>query len=110
VALSHHNAICADASAKPVSLVICPSTLVGHWLAEIRKFFPLQQVLRGVSFGGSPKHKFGLEMGEEYNIIVTSYSVLRKEVKILSQRQWHQCILDEGHLMKNPKTGKVSPN
>lgn len=107
VAISHHRAKCADASARPVSLVVCPSTLVGHWLAEIYKFFPLQKMLKGTSFAGTSKQKLRLEIGEEYNVVVISYSDLRREVNILSKREWHQCILDEGHLMKNPKTGKL---
>ena len=108
VAISHHRAKCADASARPVSLVVCPSTLVDHWLAEIRKFFPLQKMLKGSSFAGKSKQKLRIEMDEEYNVVVISYSDLRREVEILSKREWHQCILDEGHLMKNPKTGKAT--
>lgn len=41
-----------------------------------------------------------------FNIVVVSYATLRREVKVLSKAQWHYCILDEGHLLKNPKTGK----
>ena len=33
-----------------------------------------------------------------------SYSVLRSDVHILSRVSWNYCILDEGHLIKNPKT------
>jgi len=36
--------------------------------------------------------------------VVTSYSVLRSDVKQLASKSWIYCILDEGHLLKNPKT------
>jgi TATA-binding protein-associated factor len=102
VALSHHGAVRADTSAGPVSLVVCPSTLVGHWLAEIHKFFPGQKVLRGTSNIGRLKQ---WSETTEFNMVVVSYSILRREIDNLSKINWHYCILDEGHLLKNPKTG-----
>jgi TATA-binding protein-associated factor len=103
VALTHEEAARADASSKPVSLVVCPSTLVGHWLAEIRKFFPRQSVLRGSS--NICKRNKGAVVDVDCNIVVISYSILRREAAALSNIKWHYCILDEGHLLKNPKTG-----
>jgi len=108
VALSHHGAALADASARPVSLVVCPSTLVGHWLAEIGKFFPRQAVLKGTPDIGTAKQWSETGMGEDCNIVVVSYSFLRREVKVLSKILWRYCILDEGHLLKNPKTGTLA--
>ncbi len=35
---------------------------------------------------------------------LNSYSILRSDVEILSGTSWMYCILDEGHLVKNPKT------
>ena len=34
----------------------------------------------------------------------SSYSVLRSDITTLGQQPWKYCILDEGHLIKNPKT------
>lgn len=106
VALSYDAAICVDSSCQPVSLVVCPSTLVGHWLAEIRKFFPKQTTLRGTSDTKAVTRWSKGAKSEEFNILVVSYSVLRREVKALSKMNWLYCILDEGHLLKNPKTGE----
>ena len=38
------------------------------------------------------------------NAIITSYSVLRNDVAFLTQHPYLCVILDEGHLLKNPKT------
>eukprot|EP00585_Thalassiosira_rotula_P006925 CAMPEP_0196148030 /NCGR_PEP_ID=MMETSP0910-20130528/26847_1 /TAXON_ID=49265 /ORGANISM="Thalassiosira rotula, Strain GSO102" /LENGTH=587 /DNA_ID=CAMNT_0041410623 /DNA_START=72 /DNA_END=1836 /DNA_ORIENTATION=- len=38
------------------------------------------------------------------SIVVTSYSVLRSDINLLEDILWDWCILDEGHLLKNPKT------
>lgn len=107
IALSHEDASSADASARPVSLVVCPSTLVSHWLAEIRKFFPSGSVLQGTSDIETLGQRSKRAASKDYNIVVVSYSALRREVKVLSKIEWHYCILDEGHLLKNPKTGTV---
>lgn len=109
IALAHAAAVRADASATPVSLVVCPSTLVGHWLAEICKFFPRQTVLRGTSNVGILKYRNeeGTDDADS-NIVVVSYSFLRREIKVLSKIIWHYCIMDEGHLLKNPMTGMVT--
>jgi len=39
-----------------------------------------------------------------YNLVVTNYAILRNDIDQLSRIKWNYCILDEGHLLKNPKT------
>ena len=55
----------ADESARPISLVVCPSTLVGHWLAEILKFFPQQTKMKGTSDWGTVVGPRGTEIIED---------------------------------------------
>lgn len=88
------------------SLVVCPSTLCGHWFNEITRFFSIGQFYQVLRHdGNSKKRKSSWRLGiNTANIIVTSYSVLRQDIDILSSVMWTYCILDEGHLLKNPKT------
>ena len=107
VAISH----CSDTDECPApkrSLVVCPSTVVGHWVGEIRRFFPQSKVLSPFDFTGPAKSRRKAWDKESYNhnIVVTSYSVLRSDVDLLEKTIWDYCILDEGHLLKNPKTGE----
>lgn len=90
------------------SLVVCPSTLCGHWFNEITRFFSIGQFYQVLRHdGNSKKRKSSWRLGiNTANIIVTSYSVLRQDIDILSSVMWTYCILDEGHLLKNPKTGE----
>ena len=92
---------------EPISLVVCPSTIVGHWFSEIRKFFPGNQIFRPLCVDGDAS---GLmeALSSGLNIVVTSYSVLRKHIKTLQNLEWLYVVLDEGHLLKNPKTGKFN--
>ena len=105
IASSHLD---TEGSAKPLSLVICPSSVVGHWVAEIRRFFPEQKVLIPSPIIGTVTQRKTLwsNVSRSGNIVITSYSILRSDIDVLSKFQWHYCVLDEGHLLKNPKTGE----
>jgi len=103
VALSHLD---ADSGKRPKSLIVCPSSVVGHWVGEINRFFPAKDWFKPLAVHGSEGKRKAL-FREEFNrcdIIITSYSVLRRDIERLETTRWNYCILDEGHLLKNPKT------
>ena len=41
---------------------------------------------------------------KKHDIVITSYEVVRNEIATLEEFNWHYCILDEGHVIKNAKT------
>ena len=90
------------------SLVVCPSTLVGHWVSEIKRFFPSGSVLRplGLSNGRDIKRELAKtkQSCRGWNVAITSYALLRSNAGIFASRKWTYCILDEGHLLRNPET------
>ncbi len=117
VAISHHGESgeskdCASSNSlsSKKSLVVCPASVVGHWMSEIKRFFPSNQVFNPFDFTGSAKARrvAWKERLHQSNIVVTSYSVLRTDADKLDGVFWEWCILDEGHLVKNPKTCKYS--
>lgn len=88
----------------PPSLIICPSTLVGHWAFEIEKYVD-GSILSTLQYVGSVQERISLrECFNKYNVIITSYDVVRKDVEYLSQFHWNYCILDEGHIIRNAKS------
>nr|GMD10900.1 TATA-binding protein-associated factor BTAF1 isoform X1 [Ipomoea batatas] len=88
----------------PPSLIICPSTLVGHWEYEIEKFIDASLVTT-IQYVGSAQERTSLRSQfNRYSVIVTSYDVVRKDVDSLRQVFWNYCILDEGHIIKNAKS------
>lgn len=105
IAMSHCDGI--DDGVEVISLIVCPSTLVGHWMAEISKFFPGSSVFRPVCYMGSKSQRNALwdTMEPKTNLVVTSYAVLRNDADILTKRKYTSCTLDEGHLLKNHTTG-----
>ncbi|KAG9961139.1 SNF2 family DNA-dependent ATPase domain-containing protein, partial [Aureobasidium melanogenum] len=86
---------------KMPSLIVCPPTLSGHWQQEIRTYAPF---LNAVAYVGPPsernKHRAKLA---EADIVITSYDICRNDVEVFAPHTWNYCVLDEGHLIKNPK-------
>uniref|UniRef100_A0A7S4AAS6 Uncharacterized protein n=1 Tax=Pseudo-nitzschia australis TaxID=44445 RepID=A0A7S4AAS6_9STRA len=104
VSLAHMDN--ADGKEQAKSLVVCPSSIVGHWVNEIHRYFPHNSIFRALAFvGNSQQLNFLLKNKmESCNLIVTSYERLRSEIDSLSKVNWTYCVLDEGHLLRNPKT------
>ncbi|KAE9464711.1 hypothetical protein C3L33_03342, partial [Rhododendron williamsianum] len=93
-----------DGRDPPPSLIICPSTLVGHWVYEIEKFIDAS-VITTLRYVGSVQDRILLRSQfDGKNIIITSYDVVRKDVDYLEQLLWNYCVLDEGHIIKNHKS------
>lgn len=86
------------------SLIVCPSTLVGHWAFEIDKFIDAS-VMTILQYVGSAQERIALrDHFDKQNVIITSYDVVRKDIDYLGQLLWNYCILDEGHIIKNSKS------
>lgn len=83
------------------SLIICPPTLTGHWKQEIRTYSPF---LSAVAYAGPPGERGKVrDQLTTADIVITSYDIARNDIDILSPVNWNYCVLDEGHLIKNPK-------
>lgn len=89
------------------SLIVCPSTLVGHWNGEITKFFCQRTIFASLCLTGTRFERVQKwsSKSKSVNIVIVSYAVLRSDIDYLECEKWCCCVLDEGHLLKNPKTG-----
>ncbi|KAJ2931331.1 hypothetical protein H1R20_g5658, partial [Candolleomyces eurysporus] len=84
------------------SLIICPPTLTGHWYYEILKY---AENLRPVLYTGNSRERTRLlSKLHQYDVVITSYEVVRNDISSLEEFRWLYCILDEGHVIKNAKT------
>ncbi|PKA51093.1 putative chromatin-remodeling complex ATPase chain [Apostasia shenzhenica] len=94
---------CANGK-DPVSLIICPSTLIGHWAYEIEKYID-KSVMITLQYCGSAQERNLLRgQFDKCNIIIASYDIVRKDIDFLGKLVWNYCILDEGHIIKNSKS------
>lgn len=84
------------------SLIVCPPTLTGHWYYEIRKY---AENLKPVQYVGNARDRTKLlSKLKNFDVVITSYEVVRNDVAHLEKLAFHYCILDEGHIIKNAKT------
>ncbi|KAK7113585.1 hypothetical protein V1264_012846 [Littorina saxatilis] len=91
-------------SAPLSSIVICPPTLVGHWVYEVKKFVDAEY-LNPLMYAGPPAERIKLQKKvKKHNLIVASYDVVRNDIDFFSALRWNYCILDEGHVIRNGKT------
>ena len=85
------------------TLVVCPPTLVPHWIYEIGKFAP--DDFTATAYQGAPAERAAVRGAiGKYEVVVMSYEVLRKDVEVLAAQAWNYMVLDEGHVIKNAKT------
>lgn len=111
-------------ASKCPSLIVCPPTLIEHWLYEIEKFIPskTRSILNPVSYSGSLVDRISLrgrilnsinkkmddstknDDNQDVNLIVSSYDIVRNDIEFFKEVQWNYCVLDEGHIIKNGKT------
>jgi SNF2 family DNA or RNA helicase len=89
------------------SLVVCPSTLVGHWAHEVNKYVE-PSVLRPLAVSGTPTERAAavarLQGPEGFNVVVISYESLRSDVEWAAGLMWDYVILDEGHVIRSTKS------
>lgn len=83
------------------SLIVCPPTLSGHWQQEVKTYAPFLTVTAYVGPPSERKHM--RDKLEEPDIVITSYDVCRNDADVLAKYNWNYVVLDEGHLIKNPK-------
>jgi TATA-binding protein-associated factor len=76
--------------------------LSGHWQQEIKTYAPFLSFCAFVGPAGERARKRN-EL-TNVDIVITSYEVCRNEIDMLGAMDFNYCVLDEGHLIKNPKT------
>ena len=80
------------------SLVVCPTSLLFNWESELQKFCP--SLKYHVYYG--LQREITLEHFEEYDLVLTSYGVMRNDLEELRKFRWHYVVLDESQAIKNP--------
>ncbi|KAA0578688.1 DEAD/DEAH box helicase [Azospirillum sp. Sh1] len=80
------------------SLLVAPTSVLGNWRAEVRRFAP---ALRTLVLHG-PQRKTAHGSLAEYDLVVTSYALLPRDREVLTAQPWHLAIFDEAQYLKNP--------
>jgi SNF2 family DNA or RNA helicase len=89
-----------DIPVQPASLIVMPTSLVHNWENEIRKFAPSLKVYKHV---GPLRNKSDRMVSaiNYYDVILTTYGILRNDYGMLSSFVFFYLILDESQNIKN---------
>jgi hypothetical protein len=93
--LEMRRAARAAGEAIPPSLVVAPRSLIFNWQREAARFTP---ELRTLDFTGLTR---SLDNLQDYDLILTTYGTLRRDIVTLQQHVFDYAILDEAQAIKN---------
>lgn len=79
-------------------MVVMPTSLIPNWLDEAAHFAPQLKVL--ALYGAARKKHF--DHLADYDLILTTYALLPKDVERLARQPLHILVLDEAQYIKNP--------
>jgi len=85
------------------SLVVVPRSLVYNWAREAARFTPKLRVL---DYSTSDRTKSVEELAH-YDLILTTYGTLRRDILYLKDVEFDYAILDEAQAIKNPDTNSA---
>jgi SNF2 family DNA or RNA helicase/uncharacterized Zn finger protein len=79
------------------ALIVVPTTLIANWQKEIERF--------AESLSLFVYHGQGRRFSDNgYDLLITSYGILRSDIEIFQKRKWSVVIIDEVQNIKNPHT------
>ena len=93
------------ANKNPV-LIVTPSALTYNWKYEFKKFLPEASVL--VMDGSAEEREEKIKRIGDYEYIIVSYALLRRDIEQYINFNFSYCILDEAQAIKNPHTMSAS--
>ncbi len=90
-------------SLESPTLLVCPTSVLGNWEREVRKFGPTLKVLvhhgdkraKGKAFATAIKGK---------DLIITSYALVFRDAKEIQSTKWQGLVLDEAQNIKNSES------
>ena len=86
--------------AKQPNLIIAPTSLMSNWRREVEKFTPDLSVL---ILQGMDRKKY-FNAINDYDIVLTTYPLMRRDQDLYKDIDFHYLILDEAQAIKNAKT------
>lgn len=88
---------------KIKSLIVTPASLVYNWYAEFNKFAPFIKV--GMVVGNKDERSALLTRRYEYDVLITSYDLLKRDIDLYSDISFDVEVIDEAQYIKNQTTG-----
>jgi hypothetical protein len=88
-----------DQSTAP-ALIVCPASVLGNWQRELHRFAP--DLATHIHHGPDRTRDIADLAG--HDVVLTSYSLLPRDKRLLGEAEWRVVVLDEAQQVKNPLT------
>jgi superfamily II DNA or RNA helicase len=82
---------------RPPSLVVVPRSLIFNWKQEAARFAPQLRVVDHTGLGRAKS----TDVFDDFDLILTTYGTLRRDVRLFKEMTFDYCILDESQAIKN---------
>ena len=93
---------CHSANKNSSSIVVCPTSLLYNWKEEINKFNAQLKVL--IVDGTPQQRKKLISSLQDFDVIITSYTLMQKDIEHYKEITFAYAILDEAQHIKNRAT------
>ncbi|MDW7658343.1 MAG: DEAD/DEAH box helicase [Bacillota bacterium] len=84
------------------ALIVCPKTLLFNWQNEARRFTPALKTV--LVHGPQDYRRRLLRQAYDFDLLVTSYPLIQRDINQYEKLEFDCCILDEAQMIKNPET------
>lgn len=85
---------------KKPSIVVAPTSLIYNWAAEFVKFAPsLKYII--ITGDKSKREQMIMHHLSDYDVIISSYGTVKRDIEHYADVQFEYCILDEAQHIKN---------
>ena len=91
-----------ESDVRTTSLIVCPASLIYNWENEINKFG--EQLKTLIVAGNSGERKENLKEYTDYDVVVTSYDLLKRDLDQYKTLDFYAIIIDEAQNIKNHTT------
>lgn len=82
------------------SLIVAPTSLIYNWASEFEKFAPGIKV--AAVNGVKEEREEIIKNISDYDVIITTYNLLKRDIESYKALEFDYCILDEAQNIKNP--------
>ncbi len=104
IALLLHERQAGDAVGP--TLLVVPTSLIGNWLAELKRFAP--PLVAHVHHGPQRREEALAAIARQRDVVITTYALVARDREILGEIDWWRVVLDEAQYIKNPPTRQTT--
>jgi SNF2 family DNA or RNA helicase len=89
------------------TVLIAPTSVLRNWCKEMARFAP--HLSTWLHHGPQREKKLASfqDCCNQHTLIITSYALARKDLKLFTGVTWHRVVLDEAQMIKNPQSAQT---